>query len=74
MITHKAYKKGRTVFCFNFVNEVVEDTVPVERSTNRLSLTFKNNLTSPHVVILLVDTMGIITTDNQHVVTCGVRG
>ena len=76
MITHESYKKkSRSVFCFNFVNENIDDTLPVERSSNlRLSLSFKNNLTSLHVVNLLTDTKGIISIDNQRVVTCDVRG
>ena len=40
----------------------------------RLPLSFKNNVTSPHVVILLADIKGIISIDNQCVVTCDVRG
>ena len=75
MITADSFSEGRGVFCFNFVNEVTEDSLPIERSANlRLSLTLDNNLTSPHVVILLADTKGIISIDNQRVVTCDVRG
>ena len=75
MITADSFSKGRGVFCFNFVNEVTEDSLPIERSANlRLSLTLDNNLTSPHVVILLADTKGIISIDNQRIVTCDVRG
>ena len=75
MITADSFSKGRSVFCFNFVNEVTEDSLPIERSANlRLSLTLDNNLTSPHVVILLADTKGIISIDNQRIVTCDVRG
>ena len=75
MITHESYGKGRAVFCFNFVNEIIEDILPVERSANlRLSLTLKDNLTEPHIVILLADTKGIISIDNQRVVNCNARG
>ena len=75
MITADSFSKGRSVFCFNFVNEVTEDSLPIERSANlRLSLTLDNNLTSTHVVILLADTKGIISIDNQRIVTCDVRG
>ena len=75
MITADSFSKGRGVFCFNFVNEVTEDSLPIERSANlRLSLTLDNNLTSSYVVILLADTKGIISIDNQHIVTCDVRG
>ena len=75
MITADSFSKGRGIFCSNFVNEVTEDSLPIERSANlRLSLTLDNNLTSPHVVILLADTKGIISIDNQRSVTCDARG
>ena len=75
MITADSFSKGRGVFCFNFVNEVTEGSLPTERSANlRLVLTLDNNLTSPHVVILLADTKGIISIDNQLIVTCDVKG
>ena len=75
MITHKSFGEGRGVLCFNFVNEVTEDSLPVERSANlRLSLTLDEHLAKPHVVILLADTIGIISIDNQCTVTCDVRG
>ena len=31
MITADSFSKGRSVFCFNFVNEVTEDSLPIER-------------------------------------------
>ena len=75
MITHDSFAEGRAVFCFNFINEVTGDSLPVERSTNlRISLTLNDSLLAPHVVILLADTNGIISIDNQRVVTCDVRG
>ena len=75
MITKDSFAEGRAIFSFDFVNEVTEDTPPIERSANlRLSLTLDNNLSTPHVVILLADTKGIISFDNQRVVTCDVRG
>ena len=75
MITHKSFAEGRAVYCFNFVSEVTEDTLPVERSANlRLSLTLDDGLAKPHIVILLADTKGIISTDDQCTVTCDARG
>ena len=45
MITHDSFAEGRAVFSFNFINEVTEDSLPVERSANlRLSLTLDDNL------------------------------
>ena len=75
MITADSFSEGRGVFCFNLVNEVTEDSFPIERSANlRLSLTLDNNLTSPYVNILLADTKGIISIDNQRVFTGDVGG
>ena len=75
MITHDSFAEGRAVFCFNFVNEVTEDSLLIERSANlRISPTLNDSLLIPHVVILLADTKGIISIDNQRVVTCDVRG
>ena len=75
MITKDSFAEGRAIFSFNFVNEVTEDSLPIERSANlRPSLSLDNNLTAPSVVILLVDTKGIISIDNQRIVTCDVRG
>ena len=75
MITHESFGGGRAVFCFNFDNEVTEDSLSVERSANlRLSLTLDEDLAEQHVVILLADTKGIISIDNQCTVTCDVRG
>ena len=75
MITHESFGEGRCVFCFNVINEVTEDNLPVEKSANlRLSLTPDEDLAEPHVVILLADAKGIISIDNQRTVTCDVRG
>ena len=75
MITNYSFVEGRAVFSFNLVSEVTEDSLPIERLANlRLSLTLDSNLTSPHVVIMLADTKGIVSIDNQCVVPFDVRG
>ena len=75
MITYDAFKSGRSVFMFNFVNEPTEETLPVESSASlRLNLKFGSNLSSPHVIILLADTTGLLSIDNQRFVNCDVRG
>ena len=75
LITYEAYNKGRGVFCFNFVNENVQDTLPVEMSASlRLNLKFGQSVSTPHVIILLADTTGLLSIDNQRLVTCDVRG
>ena len=75
LVSYDSFTRGRSIFSFNFVNEVIEDTLPIERSASlRLSLAFKNPLTSPHVVILMAKTKGIITIDRQRIITCDVRG
>ena len=75
MITHEAFKAGRSVFSFNFINETVEETLPVESSASlRLTLKFGQNLAAPHIVILIAETTGLLTIDNNRIVTCDVRG
>ena len=75
MIRHETFKGGRTVFSFNFVHESVEETLPVESSASlRLNLKFSQNLTAPHTIILLAETTGLLTIDNNRIVTCDVRG
>ena len=75
MITYKSFKEGRSVFMFNFIHESIEESLPVESSAHlRLSLKFARNLSTPHVIILLADTTGLLSIDNQRVVSCDVRG
>ena len=76
MISFDTYRKGRNIHCFSFfLNETVQDTLPVERSANlRISLSFAVPSTYPRVVLLLADTKGILSIDNERVVTCDVRG
>ena len=75
MIDYNTFKAGRSVFSFNFVHETVEETLPVESSANlRLTLKFSANLTSPHTIILLAETTGLISIDANRMVTCDVRG
>ena len=75
MVTYSAYKRGRSVFTFNFINEPVEETLPVEMSANlRLNLKFANSLPAPHVIILVAETTGLLSIDNQRIVICDVRG
>ena len=75
MITYKAYKGGRSIFCFTFVNESVQDTLPIEMSASlRINLTFAQPAPAPYIIILLADTTGLITVDEQRTLTCDVRG
>ena len=75
MITYDSFKNGRSVFTFNFVDEPTEETLPVESSASlRINLKFGQNLTRPHVIILLADTTGLLSVDNQRFVSCDVRG
>ena len=74
-ITYETYKSGRCLFIFNFVNETVTESLPVEMSASlRLNLRFTRALSSPLVIILLADTTGLIGIDNQRIVSCDVRG
>ena len=60
---------------FNFIHEPLGETLPVETSASlRVNLKLSQNLTSPHIIILLADTTGLLTIDSQRMVTCDVRG
>ena len=75
MITFDTYKSGRSVFMFNFINEPVGEALPVETSASlRINLKLSENLTTPRVIILLAETTGLLSIDNQRIVTCDVRG
>ena len=75
MITFDAYKAGRSIFAFNFIHEPAGETLPIETTASlRLNLKLSQNLASPHVIILLAETTGLLTIDNQRMVTCDVRG
>ena len=75
LITYDSYKSGRAVFTFNFVNENVHDSLPVEISASlRINIQLGNRVTTPHVILLLAETVGLISLDSQRNVTCDVRG
>ena len=75
LLTYDTFKNGRSVFMFNFVNEPTEEALPVESSASlRINLKFGQNLSTPHVIILLADTTGLLSIDSQRFVNCDVRG
>ena len=75
MITYNIIKAGRSIFSFNFVNETVEETLPVESSASlRITLKFKQNLTSAHTILLIAETTGLLSIDHNRIVTCDIRG
>lgn len=74
LITYNGFKNGRAIFNFNFVNEDLKDAVPVELSANmRITITFKERLDNPHVVLLLAETVGILSIDKDRNIHCDVR-
>lgn len=75
LISYDSYAKGRSIFCFNFVNEVVDGSLPVELSASlRINLTFDTPMRNPTIVILLADTKGLLTIDRARSISCDVRG
>ena len=51
------------------------DTLPIETNASlRINLKLSQNLLRPHVIILLAETTGLLSIDNQRMVTCDVRG
>ena len=75
LISHDSYSKGRSIFCFNFLSERVEESLPVEVSASlRINLKFAQNIPSPRVILLLADTTGILNINYNRTITCDVRG
>ena len=75
MLTYDSFKNGRTLLCFNFVYEDMKDAIPVELSANmRISITFGQVVTQPYIVLLIGETVGLLTVDRNRIVHCDVRG
>ena len=75
MISYTSFKDGRTVLCFNFVHESVQDSLPIEVSASlRIDLKFATAVTSPHVIILTADTTGLLNVDGNRQIQIDVRG
>ena len=75
MITYNSFKSGRAIFVFNFINEPVEETLPIESSASiRLNIKFGTNISKPLIVILLAETTGLLSIDSHRIISCDVRG
>ena len=75
LLYYNAFKNGRAIFTFNFVNEDLREAIPVELNANmRISITFKENLANPHIVMLIAETMAILSVDHERNVHCDIRG
>ena len=75
MITYDSYKSGRSIFVFNFINEPVGETLPIETNASlRINLKFSQNLPSSLIILLFAETTGLLSIDNQRVINCDVRG
>ena len=75
MISYDSFATGRTLMCFNFIIEDIEDALPVEMSASmRINLKLGVNTTNPIVVILIADTTGLMTVDSNRNIICDVRG
>lgn len=75
LITYNSFKNGRAIYCFSFVTEEVEDSMPVEISAS-LRISIKLGTVAPHpcMILLFGDTKGILTIDSDRVIQCDVRG
>ena len=75
MLSYNSFGKGRSILTFNFLSEDMEDAIPVEVSASmRINLSFASRMTNPVVVILLADTVGLLTVDESRMILCDVRG
>ena len=74
MITYHSFHKGRGIYTFNFLTEEAKDTIPVEMSANlRISVDFNTPPSTPHILLMLGDSMGILSVDSYRHIQCDIR-
>ena len=74
MLRYDAFAQGRSLFIFNFVDENVDNGIPVEKSGNlRINLAMVKAENKNRVILLFANTTGIIEIDSQRSVRCIVR-
>ena len=74
LICYKSFFKGRCVYTFNFLTEEASDTIPVEMSAHlRISIDFNTPPSQPHILLLIGDSMGILSIDAHRHIQCDIR-
>ena len=74
MITYPAFYKGRCIYTFNFLTEEGEGTIPVEMSANlRISIDFTTPPSQPHILLLIGDSVGLLSIDANRHNQCDIR-
>ena len=74
MITYPSFYKGRCIYTFNFLTEEAKDTIPVEMSAHlRISVDFNTPPSTPHILLLIGDSMGILSIDAHRHIQCDIR-
>ena len=74
LVTHKAFKDGKTFFAISFDQEDLKNVIPIEKSGNlRIDLTFGEAVDRNRIIFLFGDSVGILGVDIDRLVTCDVR-
>ena len=74
MLRYDAFSQGRSLFVFDFVDENVDNGIPVEKSGNlRINLAMAKAENKNRVILLFANTTGIIEIDSHRSVRCIVR-
>ena len=74
MLTHRSFLGGRCLYTFNFTNEDMKDSVPVEMSANmRITIDFETPPPRPHILLLAGESVGILNIDSYRNIQCDVR-
>ena len=74
MITYPAFLSGRCIYTFNFLTEEDSGTIPVEMSANlRISIDFNNAPKFPHIILLIGDSVGLLSIDKNRHIQCDIR-
>ena len=75
LLDHESFINGRTIFTFNFTHEDSSEAIPIELNANmRISITLGAPLSDPHVLLLIGETMGILSIDGSRNIQCDFRG
>lgn len=75
LLDHESFINGRTIFTFNFTHEDSSEAIPIELNANmRISITLGTPLGDPHVLLLIGETMGILSVDESRNIQCDFRG
>ena len=74
LLTHRAFKDGKTLFVINFEQEDLKNVIPIEKSGNlRIELSFSERVDRNRIIFLFGDSVGVLGVDQDRLVSCDVR-